>query len=167
MSVLIYTCRIKEKVSGLVETDEEMDALYAKYDALQEEIIVLKNLSKYEDFISPFEEGVYTYESAHIDVDMNYGCYGDFLQRLEDMQDVVDDYHAYSTTISVSGIDNCISYKVAEEVLEEFKKYQKETMEYFMNNDGEEYGSILCGCYKDYMKVLQKCVELKGIVRYH
>ena len=127
MGVFIYPCNIKEKVSGLVSS-EEMDALHEKYDALKEEIVVLENTSRYDDFVSPFEEGVYTYEteSEHADVDISYGTYRDFLQGLENLSDGedVDCYHSFSTTISASGIDNCISYKVAEEMLEEFKQWE-------------------------------------------
>lgn len=169
MGVFIYPCKIKEKVSGLAKTDEEMYALYAKYDALNEEIVVLENTSKYDDFISPFEEGVYTYEteSGYADIHISYGTYSDFLQRLEDFREVVDDWHAFETTISASGIDNCISYKVAEEMLEEFKQYQEQAEKYFIEDDNDDYGEFLWGRYNDYMDILQECVELKGIVRYH
>lgn len=164
MGVFIYPCKIKEKVSGLVSS-EEMDALYEKYDALKEEIVVLENTSSNDDFVSPFEEGVYTYEteSGHADVDISYGTYGDFLQGLENLSDEED---AFSTTISASGIDNCISYKVAEEMLEEFKQWEIQAERYFLKDD-DDYGEFLWGIYKRYMEVLQECVELKGIVRYH
>lgn len=169
MGVFIYPCKIKEKVSGLTKTDEEMDALYEKYDALKEELVVLKNTSKYDDFISPFEEGVYTYIGGKSDIDITYGCYGDFLQRLDDLFDegYVDIHNPFSTTISASGIDHCISYKVAEEMLEEFVQFQEQAKKYFMYNDGEDYGMTLWGVYKDYIAILQECVELQGIVRYH
>lgn len=167
MGVFIYPCKIKEKVSGLVG-EEEMDALYVKYDALKEELVVLENTSKYDDFISPFEEGVYTYEGGHADVDISYGTYGDFLQRLENMRDEEGIKHyAYSTTISASGIDNCISYKVAEEMLEEFKEYEEQAYDFFHQEDDDDYDAFLWNIYKGYMEVLQECVELKGIVRYH
>ena len=170
MGVFIYPCKIKEKVSGLV-SNEEMGALYEKYDALKEEIVVLENTNKYDDFVSPFEEGVYTYEteSGHADVDISYGTYGDFLQGLENLSDGedVDCYHSFSTTISASGIDNCISYKVAEEMLEEFKQWEIQAERYFLKDDDDDYGEFLWGIYKRYMEVLQECVELKGIVRYH
>ena len=164
MGVFIYPCKIKEKVSGLVSS-EEMDVLYEKYDALKEEIVVLENTSRNDDFVSPFEEGVYTYEteSGHADVDISYGTYGDFLQGLENLSDKED---AFSTTISASGIDNCISYKVAEEMLDEFKQWEIQAERYFLKDD-DDYGEFLWGIYKRYMEVLHECVELKGIVRYH
>lgn len=164
MGVFIYPCKIKEKVSGLV-SNEEMDALYEKYDAIKEEIVVLENTSRYDDFVSPFEEGVYTYEteSGHADVDISYETYGDFLQGLKKLS---DEENAFSITISASGIDNCISYKVAEEMLEEFKQWEIQAERYFLKDD-DDYGEFLWGIYKRYMEVLQECVELKGIVRYH
>lgn len=164
MGVFIYPCKIKEKVSGLVSS-EEMDALHEKYDALKEEIVVLENTSRNDDFVSPFEEGVYTYEteSGHADVDISYGTYRYFLQGLENLSDEED---AFSTTISASGIDNCISYKVAEEMLEEFKQWEIQAERYFLKDD-DDYGEFLWGIYKRYMEILQECVELKGIVRYH
>ena len=82
MGVFIHPCKIKEKVCGLVN-NEEMDALYEKYDDLNEDILVLENTSKYDDFISPFEEGVYTYDGGQTHIGISYSTYGDFLQRLE------------------------------------------------------------------------------------
>lgn len=167
MGVFIYPCKIKEKVSGLTKTNEEMDALYEKYDAIKEELVVLENTSKYDDFISPFEEGIYTYEGGKADVTISYGTYSDFLQRLENMRDEDGIKHyAYDTTISASGIDNCISYKVAEEMLEEFKEYQEQAYNFFHKED-DDYDTFLWNIYKSYMEVLQECIELKGIVRYH
>ena len=167
MGVLIYPCKIKEKVSGLV-SNEEIDALYEKYDALKEEIVVLEHTNEYYNFVSPFEDGVYTCDRGHTDVDMCYGTYGDFLQGLENLseEEDVDCYHAFSTTISASGVDNCISYKVAEEMLEELKKWEIQAEKYFLNYD-DDYGEFLWNIYKRYMEVLQECVELKGIVRYN
>lgn len=167
MGVLIYPCKIKEKVSGLV-SNEEIDALYEKYDELKEEIVVLEHTNEYYNFVSPFEDGVYTCDRGHTDVYMGYGTYGDFLQGLENLseEEDVDCYHAFSTTISASGVDNCISYKVAEEMLEEFKKWEIQAEKYFLNYD-DDYGEFLWNIYKRYMEVLQECVELKGIVRYN
>lgn len=167
MGVLIYPCKIKEKVSGLV-SNEEIDALYEKYDAFKEEIVVLEHTNEYYNFASPFEDGVYTCDRGHTDVDMCYGTYGDFLQGLENLseEEDVDCYHAFSTTISASGVDNCISYKVAEKMLEEFKQWEIQAKKYFLKYD-DDYGEFLWNIYKRYMEVLQECVELKGIVRYN
>ena len=167
MGVLIYPCKIKEKVSGLVG-NEEIDALYEKYDELKEEVVVLEHTNEYYNFVSPFEDGVYTCDRGHTDVDMCYGTYGDFLQGLENLSDEedVDCYLAFSTTISASGVDNCISYKVAEKMLEEFKQWEIQVKKYFLKYD-DDYGEFLWNIYKRYMEVLQECVELKGIVRYN
>lgn len=167
MGVLIYPCKIKEKVSGLV-SNEEIDALYEKYDALKEEIVVLEHTNEYYNFISPFEDGVYTCDRGHTDLDMGYGTYGDFLQGLDNLSDEedVDCYFAFSTTIYASGVDNCISYKVAEKILEEFKQWEIRAKKYFLKYD-DDYGEFLWNIYKRYMEVLQECVELKGIVRYN
>lgn len=165
MGVFIHPCKIKEKVCGLVSI-EEMDALYEKYDALKEDILVLENTSKYDDFISPFEEGVYTYDGGQSHISISYGTYGDFLQRLENLADVTNDIHAFSTTISASGIDNCVSYKVAEEMLEEFKQMEAKAEKYLIKDESDEYGKFLWNIYKQYMEVLQECIEIKGIVQY-
>ena len=167
MGVLIYPCKIKEKVSGLVG-NEEIDALYEKYDELKEEVVVLEHTNEYYNFVSPFEDGVYTCDRGHTDVAMGYGTYGDFLQGLDNLSDEedVDCYHAFSTTISASGVDNCISYKVAEKMLEEFKQWEIQAKKYFLKYD-DDYGEFLWNIYKRYMEVLQECVELKGIVRYN
>lgn len=165
MGVFIHPCKIKEKVCGLVSI-EEMDALYEKYDALKEDILVLENTSKYDDFISPFEEGVYTYDGGQSPISISYGTYGDFLQRLENLADVTNDIHAFSTTISASGIDNCVSYKVAEEMLEEFKQMEAKAEKYLIKDESDEYGKFLWNIYKQYMEVLQECIEIKGIVQY-
>ena len=165
MGVFIYPCKIKEKVCGLV-SNEEMNALYEKYDALKEEILVLENKSKYDDFISPFEEGVYTYDGGQSHISISYGTYGDFLQRLENLADNADTFHAFSTTISASGIDNCVSYKVAEEMLEEFGKMETKAEKHFVKGEFDEYGKFLWNVYKRYMEVLQECIEIKGIVQY-
>lgn len=168
MGVFIYPCKLKEQVSKVVSVDE-FNELCDKYEALGEELLVMENTDTYNDFISPFEEGIYTYNSIGEDVSVmiSYGTYGDFIQRLEDIREVVDDYNAYETTINASGIDNCISYEVAKEMLEEFEKHKKAAETYFMDFDGEDYGSFFWGIYTQYMTVLQECVNNKGIVRYH
>ena len=165
MGVFIHPCKIKEKVCGLV-SNEEIDALYEKYDALKEDILVLENTSKYDDFISPFEEGVYTYDGGQTHIGISYSTYGDFLQRLEVLTDVTNDIHAFSTTISASGIDNCVSYKVAEEMLGEFKQMEAKAEKYLIKDVSDEYGKFLWNIYKQYMEVLQECIEIKGIVQY-
>ena len=165
MGVFIHPCKIKEKVCGLVN-NEEMDALYEKYDALNEDILVLENTSKYDDFISPFEEGVYTYDGGHTYIGISYSTYGDFLQQLENLADVTNDIHSFSTTISASGIDNCISYTVAERMLEEFKQMEAKVEKYLVEDESDEYGKFLWNIYKRYMEVLQECIDIKGIVQY-
>lgn len=165
MGVFIHPCKIKEKVCGLV-SNEEMDALYEKYDALKEDILALENKSKYDDFISPFEEGVYIYDGGQSHIGISYGTYGDFLQQLEVLADVTNDIHTFSTTISASGIDNCVSYKVAEEMLGEFKQMEAKAEKYLIKNESDEYGKFLWNIYKHYMEVLQECIEIKGIVQY-
>lgn len=165
MGVFIHPCKIKERVCGLVSI-EEMDALYEKYDALKEDILVLENTSKYDDFISPFEEGVYTYDGGHAYISISYSTYGDFLQRLENLTDDADTSYAFSTTISASGIDNCISYKVAERMLEEFKQMEAKAEKYLLKDGFDEYGKFLWNIYKRYMEVLQECIDIKGIVQY-
>ena len=165
MGVFIYPCKIKERVCGLV-SNEEFDALYEKYDALKEDILVLENTSEYDDFISPFEEGVYTYDGGHAHIGISYSTYGDFLQRLENLANATDTFYAFSTTISASGIDNCISYKVAERMLEEFKQMEAKAEKYLVKDESDEYGKFLWNIYKRYMEVLQECIELKGIVQY-
>ena len=165
MGVFIYPFKIKEKVCSLV-SNEEMNALYEKYDALKEEILVLENKSKYDDFISPFEEGVYTYDGGQSHISISYGTYGDFLQRLENLANTTDTFYAFSTTISASGIDNCVSYKVAERMLEEFKQMEAKAEKYLVKDGSDEYGKFLWNIYKRYMEVLQECIELKGIVQY-
>ena len=165
MGVFIHPCKIKEKVCGLV-SNEEIDALYEKYDDLNEDILVLENTSKYDDFISPFEEGVYTYDGGHTYIGISYSTYGDFLQQLENLADVTNDIHTFSTTISASGIDNCVSYKVAEEMLGEFKQMEAKAEKYLIKDVSDEYGKFLWNIYKQYMEVLQECIEIKGIVQY-
>ena len=165
MGVFIHPCKIKDRVCGLV-SNEEIDALYEKYDALKEDILVLENKSKYDDFISPFEEGVYTYDGGQSHIGISYGTYGDFLQQLEVLEDVTNDIHTFSTTISASGIDNCISYKVAEEMLGEFKQMEAKAEKYLIKDKFDEYGKFLWNIYKQYMEVLQECIEIKGIVQY-
>ena len=165
MGVFIHPCKIKEKVCGLV-SNEEIDALYEKYDVLNEDILVLENTSKYDDFISPFEEGVYTYDGGHTYIGISYSTYGDFLQQLENLADVTNDIHSFSTTISASGIDNCVSYKVAEEMLGEFKQMEAKAEKYLIKDVSDEYGKFLWNIYKQYMEVLQECIEIKGIVQY-
>ena len=165
MGVFIHPCKIKERVCGLV-SNEEFDALYEEYDALNEDILVLENTSEYDDFISPFEEGVYTYDGGHAHIGISYGTYGDFLQRLENLANTTDTFYAFSITISASGIDNCISYKVAERMLEEFKQMEEKAEKYLVKDGSDEYGKFLWNIYKRYMEVLQECIELKGIVQY-
>ena len=165
MGVFIHPCKIKERVCGLV-SNEEFDALYEEYDALNEDILVLENTSEYDDFISPFEEGVYTYDGGHAHIGISYSTYGDFLQRLENLVNTTDTFYAFSTTISASGIDNCVSYKVAEEMLEEFGKMETEAEKHFVKGEFDEYGKFLWNVYKRYMEVLQECIDIKGIVQY-
>ena len=165
MGVFIYPCKIKEKVCGLV-SNEEFDALYEEYDALNEDILVLENTSEYDDFISPFEEGVYTYDGGHAHIGISYSTYGDFLQRLENLTNTTETFYAFSTTISASGIDNCISYKVAERMLEEFKQMEAKAEKYLVKDESDEYGKFLWNIYKRYMEVLQECIDIKGIVQY-
>ena len=165
MGVFIHSCKIKERVCGLV-SNEEMDALYEKYDALKEDILILENTSEYDDFISPFEEGVYTYDGGQSHIGISYSTYDDFLQRLENLTDDADTSYAFSTTISASGIDNCISYKVAERILEEFKQMEAKAEKYLVKDGFDEYGKFLWNIYKRYMEVLQECIEIKGIVQY-
>lgn len=165
MGVFIHPCKIKERVCGLV-SNEEFDALYEEYDALNEDILVLENTSEYDDFISPFEEGVYTYDGGQSHIGISYSTYGDFLQVLDALANVVDTSYAFSTTISASGIDNCVSYKVAERMLEEFKQMEAKAEKYLVKDGSDEYGKFLWNIYKRYMEVLQECIEIKGIVQY-
>ena len=165
MGVFIYPCKIKEKVCGLV-SNEEFDALYEEYDALNEDILVLENTSEYDDFISPFEEGVYTYDGGQSHIGISYSTYGDFLQRLENLANTTETFYAFSITISASGIDNCISYKVAERMLEEFKQMEAKAEKYLVKDGSDEYGKFLWNIYKRYMDVLQECIDIKGIVQY-
>ena len=165
MGVFIYPCKIKERVCGLV-SNEEFDALYEEYDALNEDILVLENTSEYDDFISPFEEGVYTYDGGQSHIGISYSTYGDFLQRLENLANTTDTFYAFSTTISASGIDNCVSYKVAERMLEEFKQMEAKAEKYLIKDESDEYGKFLWNIYKRYMEVLQECIDIKGIVQY-
>lgn len=165
MGVFIYPCKIKERVCGLV-SNEEFDALYEEYDALNEDILVLENTSEYDDFISPFEEGVYTYDGGQSHIGISYSTYGDFLQRLENLANTTETFYAFSITISASGIDNCISYKVAERMLEEFKQMEAKAEKYLVKDGSDEYGKFLWNIYKRYMDVLQECIDIKGIVQY-
>ena len=165
MGVFIHPCKIKEKVCGLV-SNEEFDALYEEYDALNEDILVLENTSEYDDFISPFEEGVYTYDGGQSHIGISYSTYGDFLQRLENLANTTETFYAFSITISASGIDNCISYKVAERMLEEFKQMEAKAEKYLVKDGSDEYGKFLWNIYKRYMDVLQECIDIKGIVQY-
>lgn len=166
MGVIIYTCKLKERVSDLC-SDEEYNALLEKYDEIGEDILCLENGDKFNDLISPFESGVYTFESGYADVQMSYGGNGDFRQCLENIGEENDNADAFLITLSASGIDNCISYVVAKEMLEEFEKYYEQSKTYFHRYGSDDYGEFLWGVYQQYIKVLKECVELNGVVRYH
>lgn len=167
MGVFIYPCKIKEKISDIVH-GEEYNELLEKYEEMGEEILSLERMNEYDDFISPFEEGIYTYEGGgKYDVDFSYGGNMDFLTQLERMGEDNDDCNAFSTTLSASGIDNCISYTTAEEMLAEFEKYKDKAEQHFIKWSDDDYGEYMWHAYNRYMEVLKECVEIKGVVRYH
>lgn len=167
MGVFIYPCKIKEKISDIVY-GEDYNKLLEKYEEMGEEILPLEGMNEYNDFISPFEEGIYTYESSgkHF-IDLSYSSNIDFLQQLERIGEDNGNRNAFSVTLSESGIDNCISYTTAEKMLAEFEKYKGEAEKHFVEQSDNDYGEYMWNIYNRYIEVLKDCIEIKGVVRYH
>lgn len=162
MGVDIYSCRLIEKVSDDVSS-ESFDKVFEEYDGVGKEILILDDK---DEFISPFERGLYVFEGGKAWFSMSYGGYGEFLDSLRKIGDFCGDKRAYDTTLEMSGIDNAVSYEVASDMLSEFEKHYKDAYDFY-HEKPYEYYDFLWDRYLEYMDVLRECVVNKGIIRYH
>lgn len=166
MGVLIYSCEIGEKLTWV------SDCLYKSksngiYHKDGENILIIENKSPNQALIEPFDDGVYFYKDGGIGFDMSYTSNEDFRNCLERMADTIEGKCGFSVTLNASGIDHCVGYIIAEEMLKEFEEYEDVARDFFVKFDEDDYGEFLYGCYKEYMKVLKECIKVKGVVRYH
>lgn len=166
MGVDIYPCRLKERVADVCHGDE-YNELLEKHEEADEDIVAVENPTQYDNFIDPFESGIYTYETGKSWVQMSYSGYADFLLALERIAHRGRRKTSFDVTESASSIDGCVSYKTAESMLNEFNANKEKADKYFHRKDADDYDEFLWGCYENYTKVLEECIEMKGIVRYH
>lgn len=164
MGVFIYPCELIERVSDNV-TEDEMDILRTKYDQEGKELVRVKNMNQYHNYIAPFQEGIYVYEGHNPSVDMTYGFNCDFLQSLETMSEECDLAMSFYNTLETSTIEGVAGYEIAEKMLEEFETNKEVAIKY-LDRHGDSYGRTLCNIYLNYLLVLKECVKIKGIVKY-
>lgn len=147
MGVLIYPCKIKERVGNL-DDEKEFDEDVLRIDG---------------DFIiEPFDGGYYTYESAKPQISSTYSEYGDFLSCLAEFG-----FCDFSITLGSCGTDNVASYKCAEIMLEEFEGHLSDAKKHIYKRFGKEYGEYIWWLYKEFIGVLKECIKLQGVVRFH
>ena len=162
MGVIIYSCKIKERVGDLCE-GEERDELLEKYANKGEDVLYMLH----SDLSEPFGTGFYTYESGNACVSMSYSTNWDFRCCLEDIDDEIEESGCFATFLDAHDIDNSISYIIAEKILNEFETHKEAVNRYIHKRMGDEYGDFLWHNYLLYIAVLKECVEIKGVVRYH
>lgn len=163
MGVIIFPCIVKNKIGELSDKD--------KYAELQEkcENEDLAIITMDDEYLSkPFDVGYYSAVGQKPCVSISYGTYDDFRCALEDMEDETESYNGgFNTTLTSGGIDNCVSYKIAEEMLSEFEAHLECAKDYFYKRFDEDYGEFIWGNYKRYIDVLKECCKVKGVVRYY
>lgn len=161
MSVFINACIIKERVGDFCD-GAKFEALCNKYSDRVEDIVGLDNDAKNEPF-----EGCYLYVGTQCSVDISYSTYWDMTQALYRIREEVEDMSAYDNVLTYSSIDSCVGYVIAQEMVNELTKYEEFAEKFMKQYFDEEYGALIMDYYKKYIEVLNKCVEVKGIVYYH
>lgn len=162
MGVFICPCKIGDRVSESCEFSD-YEKLLGEYNGKGVELVRITDAEK----CVPFECGIYTYETSAPNVDMSYGSNWDFLECLRDFYDETDNIGTFSTTLGNSGIDGCISYTIATDMLKEFEEgHRNDVKTYIYGCYGEDYGNLIWYNYKQYMDVLNECVRINGIIRY-
>jgi hypothetical protein len=161
MSVFINACIIKERVGDCCDSTK-FEARCNKYREGAENVVCLDNDVKNEPF-----DGCYVYEGTPCSVDISYSTYWDMIQVLYRIREEVEDMSAYDYALTYSSIDSCVGYVIAQEMANELTKYEEFAEKFMKQYFDEEYGALIMDCYKKYIEVLNKCVEVKGIVYYH
>lgn len=162
MGVIIYPCKIKERIGGLRE-GKEREELLEKYTSKGKDILYMLH----SDLSEPFGTGFYTYDGVDTHVSMSYSTNWDFYCCLEDIDSEIEENGCFATFLDAHDIDNSISYTIAEKILDEFEIHKGEVNKYMHKRFGDEYGDLLWYNYLRYVEVLKECVEIKGVVRYH
>lgn len=160
MGLFAYSIKPIEKLSNSTKYSE-VEELYDKYEKEDKNLMFLYNVDCFKDHLNEFTEGLYLYETrpngAFFGVRYSYYSYfRDIVVDLVEEKDFNKDY--FKEFYWFSDCEGCFDYKVAEKILEDFKKYLPKAKETF-----EEYDFDY---YQNYMKVLQECVEDKGVVMY-
>ena len=151
MGVDIGVCKNLIKVSDDFENVDYdfLDETYDKWVVLIED----------DKEITPYTKGVYTCECGENCTQFSYGGNCDFLDDLERIGDETG--NPFTVTLESAGIENCISYPVAEKMLEEFEQNLDAAVKYF-----EKIDDFYVERYNTYIKILKECIECKGLVEY-
>lgn len=129
------------------------------YDFLDENYDNWIVLNEEDEMIAPFTRGVYTCECGENHTQFSYGGNCDFLDKLNEIGNETG--IPFTVTLDSAGIDNYISYLVAEKMLKEFEQNLNEAMKYF-----EKIDNFYAKRYNTYIKILKECIECKGLVKY-
>ena len=162
MGVIIYPCKIKERVGDLREGNERED-LFEEYTNNGEDVLYMLH----SDLSEPFGTGFYTYDCGNTHLSMSYGTNWDLFCCLEDIDDELEQSGCFTTFLNAHDIDNSISYTIADKMLNEFETHKEAVNRYIHKRMSDEYGDFLWHNYLLYIAVLKECVEIKGAVRYH
>lgn len=158
MGVFISSIKPIEKISDLTEYDESLDEYYEQEG---NNIIVLENDNVFKNHLKKFTEGTYLVETTDNDnhISMTYSYYNDWRESIVQLIDEKEfDEGYFKEFYWFTDCDGVFDYKVAEKILNDFNKHLSKA-EKMLERDYFEY-------YLDYIKILEDCIENKGVVRY-
>lgn len=167
MGVEISVFKIKERLSDRIDSETLRD-ISDRYSCEDGRVSIV-SCGTDGDLLKPFDEGVYllSNESENY-LHMSYSGYADFRSTLEKVGEECEGTMGFRTTLRSSGIDNCISYVTAGEMLSELESHREAFESYFKSESSyDDLAEFMVECYDMYIGVARDCVEKKGIICYH
>lgn len=160
MGLFVYTIKPINKLSDSTSYNDVFE-LYDKYEGEGKDIIFLYNEEDFKDHLNEFTEGLYLYESKQngASLSLTYGYYNGWRNDVVDLVEKNDfDKGYFKEFYLFTDCQGCFDYKVAEKILQDFNRYLAKAKETFSVYDFE--------IYQDYIKILEECIECKGVVIY-
>lgn len=160
MGLHVYTIKPIEKLSDSTNYSE-VSELYDKYENEGKDVIFLYNVKEFKEHLTEYAEGLYlyVYRTDGTDISMTYSYYNDLRNDIVNLVEKQDfDKGYFKEFYWFSDCEGCFDYKVAGKILEDFKKYLPKAKETFNEYDFDYY--------QKYMKILEECIEDKGVVMY-
>lgn len=160
MGLFIYSIKPIEKLSDSIHYKDHKE-IYDKYEKEGKDLMVLCNMEGFKDHLTEFTEGLYlyVYKEDGTDISMTYSYYNDWRNDVVDLVKKKDFNKGYFKEFYwFTDCDGCFDYKVAEKLLQDFKKFLPKAQKTF-----DEWGLHY---YEKYIKILEECIECKGVVVY-